>query len=169
MDPLFELVRALGEAGVDYVLVGGMAAVVHGSPVVTPDIDVFVPSDEQTYRRILSLLRDVHPRVPLRAATVPSSQTLSLVTDVGSINIVGELPGVRSMADLAGRVELHDVGGFHCRVLELESLIGFAQASATAEDEFSLFHLLAIRSRLRKRLAKPSAGSAAEALGGGPG
>jgi hypothetical protein len=166
VDPLFELIRRLADRGVDYVVTGCMAGVVHGSPVVSPDMDVYTPLDEHNLAAMLAVLRDCGARLKTDRGEVPLPQdraglgdarSFTVVTDGGLLNVFGELPGADSMQALEGRIELVDVGGFICRVLDLETLIAVTAASTTPRDEFSLLHLRAVRSRRQKRPATAAA------------
>jgi hypothetical protein len=61
MDPLFQILKRLTEHEVEYVLVGGMAAVLHGSSVVTQDVDVCAPLEPPTPPRVIKQHRDKNP------------------------------------------------------------------------------------------------------------
>ena len=62
MDPLIQILKRLSEHDVRYVLIGGVAAVVHGSPVVTRDVDVCAPLDDENRAKIIDALRGLNPR-----------------------------------------------------------------------------------------------------------
>lgn len=54
MDPLFQLLKRLSDFGVEYILIGDMAAIVHGSTVVTRDVDVCAPPVFPNLQRIVA-------------------------------------------------------------------------------------------------------------------
>ena len=63
---LLLLLKRLSDCGVNFTLIGGMAAIAHGSSMVTKDVDVCSPMIEANLARILSALRDLHPRHRMR-------------------------------------------------------------------------------------------------------
>jgi hypothetical protein len=56
------LIDLLAEAGVEFVIVGGMAAVVQGVPVTTFDLDIVHNRSEANTKRLLALLKTIHAR-----------------------------------------------------------------------------------------------------------
>lgn len=96
-DPV-EICRVLSENGVKYVVLGGFAAVVHGSPVPTEDIDVIPARDSENLERLAQALKQmnaairtsdgpVHTRIDAGfIANVPNM--LNLVTDFGDMDLV---------------------------------------------------------------------------------
>ena len=61
MQNLSELTRRLVEAEVEFVLIGGFAAVAHGSTLVTRDVDICCRFEEGNLKRIQEALADLHP------------------------------------------------------------------------------------------------------------
>ena len=96
------VLRTFEEAGVEAVLVGGLAATVHGSARLTQDVD-FVYSREP--RNIERLARALRPHSPYllgasaglpfewSAATIKRGLNFTLTTDIGDIDLLGEIPG----------------------------------------------------------------------------
>lgn len=76
MEPLLQILQRLNDRGVDYVLVGGMAAVALGSPVMTRDVDVCAPLDEPNLTKIVAALSDIHPRLRMRPDRMPIRENL---------------------------------------------------------------------------------------------
>jgi predicted nucleotidyltransferase len=61
---LMQLLRRLNDAGVDFVVIGGVAAIAHGSARMTLDLDVCARFDQPNISRILDALRGIRPRPP---------------------------------------------------------------------------------------------------------
>lgn len=61
-DGLIALVDALLDAQVEFVVIGGLAAVLHGAPLVTVDIDIVHHRTPENVGRLLALLRSLHAR-----------------------------------------------------------------------------------------------------------
>src|SRR5437867_4299277 len=98
-----ELLLKLNAENVEYVIVGGMAAVLHGSAVVTEDLDICAPMTPENLARIIRSLADLNPchrmspKKPKLASTAEALKgfkNLYLTTDAGQIDILGEIDGV---------------------------------------------------------------------------
>jgi len=103
------LLRCLSEAGVEYVLVGGAAATAHGSARLTQDVDVVYRRSPENLRRLASALgphapylRGAPPGLPFRwdAATLLRGLNFTLTTDLGAIDLLGEITGGGRYEDL---------------------------------------------------------------------
>ncbi len=151
------LIRALAEAGVRFVVVGGVAAIVHGASTFTRDLDVLAPFDEDNMARLLRALHDHDPRFALhpthpKLAQSPSElatfHDLYLDTALGRLDVLGQLPNgtYDELAPSAITVSLAQV---QCAVLGLDALIQSKALLGRAKDQVSLMELRAIRDRLR--------------------
>lgn len=158
MDPLLEILRRCTDAGVEYVLIGGMAAVAHGSPMMTRDADVCAPLTHENVLKIIRALSDLTPRWRMRPDLPPISvdspmldglKNLYLRTDIGAVDVLGELPGVGTFEQIVDRTVPMDVGGFVCRVLDLDTLIAAKTAAGRDKDVIGVRHLEAIK-KLRR-------------------
>ena len=69
--------QALNEREVKYVLVGGLAVVMHGHPRLTMDVDLVVALDEENARRAIDALSSIglHPRIPVDASLFADAPT----------------------------------------------------------------------------------------------
>jgi hypothetical protein len=157
-----ELIKRMRDHGVECVVIGGVAGSLHGSPVATEDVDLCTTFDEVNLPRILAALRDLDPRIrdrpdrmklPDDPQRLRGIKNLYLITALGKLDLLGELPGVCSYAELAGRTVEMDLGGFRCRVLDLDTLIAAKKAANRQKDQTALHHLEAIR---KYRAARPT-------------
>ena len=96
------LLEILADAGVELILVGGLAGIAHGSARLTQDIDVvYARSDENLEKLARALaqhqpyLRDVPPGLPFKwdAATLRHGLNFTLETSLGDIDLLGEITG----------------------------------------------------------------------------
>jgi hypothetical protein len=165
MDPLLQILKRLGDQGVELVLVGGMAAIAHGSPVLTLDIDVCAPLDEANLSRIIEALRGLNPRWRFRPDKIipvdsverfRGCRNLYITTDWGVLDVLGALPGVCTFAELAGRTVDIDLGGFTCRVLDIDTLISAKRAAGRDKDIIGVRHLEAIKKSRGQPPAPPA-------------
>jgi predicted nucleotidyltransferase len=157
---LAEMLRGLTSAGVEYVVIGGVAANVHGSPRITADVDICYdpdPGNRELLARVLSewhaYMRGVEPGLPftMDARTLRDCPVLTLVTDVGDLDVmdrvagVGEYPAVRAASVAA------DLAGVSARVLALDALIAAKRAAGRRKDREALIELEALREERRRR------------------
>jgi hypothetical protein len=161
MDPLIQILKRLNEQGVDFVLIGGMAAIVHGSPVVTNDIDVCVSFSQENIPRILAALSPInsrirsHPKKMLLSDVIErldNLKNLYLSTDLGNIDLLGELPGVCSFEELRDKTVILDIApDLSCRVLDIDTLIAAKRVAGRMKDTLTIHHLEAIKKHRRDR------------------
>jgi hypothetical protein len=127
----FQLLQRLNDYGVDFVVVGGLAAIYHGSVTFTYDIDVCVSFQEPNLSRITNCLRDLNPRARMRPDKMrmpdplPTNlKNLYLDTDRGVIDFLGEVSGIGGYDEVAARsVRAELQPGIVCKVLDLDGLI----------------------------------------------
>jgi predicted nucleotidyltransferase len=153
-----DLLKRLNQHGVRYVLVGGMACVVHGSQVVTQDVDICAPFTPENLSRLLAALAGTHPRFRMSADLRPlpdvpeelaGFKNLYLITDLGRLDVLSEIAGVGEYSEVEQRTVRVDLEGTPCRVLDLDTLIAAKKAMSSPKDRQVVIELEAIRERLR--------------------
>ena len=158
MQNLSELTHKLIEAQVEFVLVGGYAAVAHGVTLVTRDVDICCRFNEANLMRIQKALADLHPvhrsRPDLPLALTPEQcanlKNLYLKTDLGVVDCLGEVLGVGDFDSvLRHSVELELPFGT-CRLLSLDALICAKEAMNRDHDRFTVRQLREIQRRQRQ-------------------
>lgn len=149
------LIGLLAGHKVEFVLIGGFAAVVHGASVLTQDVDVCVAFNEPNMARLLRVLRGCHPvhrqnRKPLDQSTKVLSRfkNLYLLTDFGALDLLGEISGLGSFDELEGHTIDVELFGSKCRVLDIDSLIRSKKEMARPKDKEAIIQLKAIREKL---------------------
>jgi hypothetical protein len=122
-------IRALADAGVNFIVVGAYAAAIQGSTLVTRDLDICYERTPENLRRLASALSPLHPRLRGVPEGVPfvlderalgQGMNFTLQTDLGEIDLLGELSGVGQFPALlpdAVSVVLH---GTSFRVASIE-------------------------------------------------
>lgn len=147
---------ALDRHGVDYVLIGGLAAVLHGSTAMTNDADVFPAPDRDNLARLADALRDLDARVRSEETPdgLPFDPHPDLLVGMAVLNLTtrcGDLDVARSPADLdsfaavrAAAVEF-DVDGVRVPVAALADIIRSKEAADRPKDRATLpiLHALA--------------------------
>jgi len=137
------LLRALTDANVEFILVGGVAATVHGSTRRTP---------ENIARLVRALaphapyLRGAPPGLPFRwnSATVERGLNFTLTSDVGDLDLFGEIAGGGTYDALRPHAVAIQVFEVECLCLGLERLIDVKRAAGRPKDLDAVAELEAI-------------------------
>jgi len=138
-----KLIGALVGARVDFLVVGGLAATIHGSARLTQDVDVvYARSDDNIARLVTALepyqpyLRGAPPGLPFdwSAATVRRGLNFTLTTTVGDIDVLGEIVGGGAFEALVEHTFGVDLFGHACKCLDLLTLIATKRAAGRPRD-----------------------------------
>lgn len=137
------ILRALSASEVDFVVIGGIAAVAHGSAYITQDFDICYARSPANLERLAKGLVAFHPRLrgapedlPFRldAATLGAGLNFTLTTDLGDIDLMGEIAGFSSYGEVAAASEMLELYRIPCRILSLEGLIRTKRAAGRPKD-----------------------------------
>jgi predicted nucleotidyltransferase len=154
-----QLLTRLTQGLVEYVLIGGVAAAIHGSAYVTYDFDVWYDRSMENVERLARALAPVHPtlreaprELPFRldAATIRAGLNFTLDTDLGPLDLFGEVAPFGQFSQVINHSEMMELFGLQVRVLSLESLIQAKQTAGRRKDLLVIPELLALL-ELRKR------------------
>lgn len=142
-----------------FVVIGGMAAVAHGSSQLTQDLDICVPLQAEAFLQLQTALQGLNPRVRIGRERVPLDldretaarlKNLYLLTDEGNLDCLGDVIGVGDYeAALRESLEIQ-LNGRPCRVLGLEALIRSKEALGRPRDLLAVTELRAILERMRE-------------------
>ena len=150
---------AFEDAGVDSILVGGLAATVHGSARLTQDVDFVYSREADNIERLVQALRPHSPYLrgaptglPFEwsAATIALGLNFTLTTAIGDIDLLGEISGGGDYQALLPHTITVEIFGYRCRCLDLPSLIKAKRAAGRPKDLEALAELVEIRGS-RKR------------------
>ena len=148
-----KLLGCLAIGGVDFVVVGGYAAVLHGSPRITQDLDICYSREKHNLRSLGAVLLDLNARlsgvdedVPFMPdeATLARVELLTLETDRGKLDLLATPAGAPSYSELAARAPEYDIGGFVVRIAAVRDLIAMKEAAGRPKDLADLAELDAI-------------------------
>jgi hypothetical protein len=150
------LLRELTSRGVDFVVIGGIAAVLHGSARVTQDLDVQYATDPANLDALggalvalEARLADVGDDLPFVAdgRTLRRVSMLTLETCRGRLDVLSAPPGAPPYDELRARAERYDVGGFFVLVASLDDLVRMKRAGRRPKDLADVAELETIRER----------------------
>ncbi len=153
MNPSSILGRLAAE-GAEVVLVGGLAAVLHGSNHATVDIDLcYRPTATNAERIVRALaplspyLRGVEPGLPFfwEPATLARTPLLTLTTTAGPVDLLPDLAGVGDFDVVLARSQLAELSSLTVAVLTLDALIDAKRAAGRPKDLLMLPELEALR------------------------
>jgi predicted nucleotidyltransferase len=159
MENFSQLLRRLTDAGIEFVIIGGYAAITYGSSYLTRDVDICALLTEDNVARIRRALADWNPRHRLTTQRLsflqhpPPGLTLNnlhLQTDMGVIDILTSVLGVGDYERLKSNSERVEVDGKEYRVISLEDLIKAKEALGRERDLLTAKELRAIAAKRRQ-------------------
>jgi hypothetical protein len=155
-DPLSGL-STLVEHGVRFVLIGGYAAALRGSPMMTGDVDLCYARDQENLERLAAALKSIGARlrgapvdVPfqLDRGTLEAGDHFTFSTDIGPIDCIGTPAGTEGFSDLESAASDEDLDGLVVRVASLDDLIRMKRAAGRPQDRIAIEWLTALREEL---------------------
>lgn len=154
---MIDLERALQElsrAGVEFIIVGGVAAVIHGSARVTQDLDIVYSRTLENIAKVAAALapyqpylRGAPPGLPFRwdAETIRRGLNFTLTTTLGDLDLLGEIVGGGNYTALLPHSAVVQISGNDVRCLELGRLIHVKRAAGRPKDLEAIAELEALR------------------------
>jgi hypothetical protein len=155
-----ELISLLGAAGVEFIVVGGVAAAAHGAARVTLDLDVVYRRTPDNLTRIVDALkpyspypRGAPPNLPFGwdRRTVDFGLNFTLETTIGYIDLLGEIAG-GTYENLSPHGVRLQVFGVSCMCLDLDTLIHTKRAAGRPKDYEAVAELEIIREERNRGL-----------------
>jgi len=155
---LADILATLAANEVEYVVVGGMAAVLRGAPVTTRDIDIVYARTARNIERLgraLAVL-DARFRGDPRGLRPEESHLASaghklLLTRFGPLDVLGSIEDGTTYADLLPHASKLPVAGVEVLVLGLDRLIEVKKKLTRPKDQLMLLELESLREELRRR------------------
>lgn len=140
---LLSMITGLCDSGVDFVVIGGVAARAHGSARITEDLDVCYDPSPDNRRRLASLLqrwhgypREVEEGLPfiMDARTLAISPILTLTTDEGALDLFDSVAGIGNYQGVVKKSVSVDGGEVRFLALGLPGLIDSKRAAGRTRD-----------------------------------
>jgi hypothetical protein len=139
---------------VEFLVIGGQAEILMGSPRVTYDTDLCYRRTQANLERLAGALAEIKPSlrgappdlpVVLDAAALALGSNYTFDTPLGPLDLLGWMEPVGTYDDVAPHSESYKLGEFELRTIGLDDLIRIKQHIGRAKDRESLLQLLAIR------------------------
>jgi hypothetical protein len=161
-----EIIATLAEYRVAYVLIGGLAAVLHGSPTVTSDADICPDRSRQNLERLAKALRAMHARVrtpaepdglefACDAAALGRMTMVNLTTDFGDFDLSFVPAGFSGYDELLTNAVEVPVAGTVATVASLDDVIRSKEIANRDKDRATLPVLYALRDEIADLRRRP--------------
>ena len=156
---LAQIIPALVRAKIDFILIGGMAAILHGSARVTFDVDlVYSRTDENIERLAAALaphgpyLRDAPPNLPFSwdAKTIRGGLNFTLTTKIGDVDLFAEVSGGETYSDLLPHSFEVEAFTVRFRCIDLPTLIRIKEAAGRPKDRAAIAELRVLLEEIDK-------------------
>lgn len=155
-----EFLTALHEAKAEMIIVGGLAAILHGSSYITNDLDICYRRTKKTYQALVHALSPFKPQLrgPKREKipflfdekTLQQGLNFTLITTHGDIDLLGELQGIGGYDQLLPAAKAMTVYDMEFKVIGLEDLIQSKKAVRRTKDLLHLDELEALKALAKK-------------------
>ncbi len=141
------LLTPLLRHGVDFVMVGGMAGLSHGSGYPSYDLDIVYARDRENIQRLVEALREIGVRLRgapadlpflLDAKTIENGSNFTFLTPHGDFDILGYADGMPSYEELRSDAPVRDILGLDIRVASIEHLIAMKRAANRPKDKVAV-------------------------------
>jgi predicted nucleotidyltransferase len=140
-----EILAALDRHGVRYVVIGGLAAILHGAPHVTTDVDIVPEEALRNLERLSEVLRELNAKIRVAgeedgvpfghdADSLARVRIWNLVTDRGNLDITFQPSGTHGYEDLRRDAVQMTVRGVEVPVASLADVIRSKEAAGRERD-----------------------------------
>lgn len=154
------LLRTLLDGGVDFVVIGGLAAQAHGSPLITEDLDICFDLDRANLERLASVLERLTAirrgmpegvRAPLDARALRAGDVFTLRTAFGDLDLLARPDPGLDYAQLRSRATRFEFDRMTVWIANLDDVIAMKRAAGRPKDLLAIEHLGALREELDRR------------------
>ena len=156
------LLFRLNKHGVEFVIIGGFAGVVHGCTLVTQDIDISCKFTTKNLLRLQKALADIHPvhrmtpdrlRLELTGENCKNYKNLYLDTDLGQLDCISYVQGIGDFEKTIKASQLIEVESQKFNILKIEALIEAKKSLNRPRDREVVIQLEALK-KIRENLGK---------------
>lgn len=154
MSGIERLLAALAAHHAKFIVVGAYAAIMQGASMRTDDLDICYERVSDNYKNIIRALAPFNPRfrglpenlkAPFDERTLTQGTNFTLITDAGSLDLLGEMSGVGGYSQIMGDAKTIKIGNVICQVASLDTIIRSKEAADRPKDRVALPELKALR------------------------
>lgn len=157
-----EILRTLSRHDVDFILVGGVAAILQGSPLTTDDVDIVYSSSEENIARLVSALSELEAsyldpagrHIEPNASRLSSMRVHLLKTKCGRVDALRTRGNDLAFVDLIDKTRVLEIADFEVSTLQLETLIETKEHADRPKDHYQLPFLRQLLAEIRSRDAE---------------
>ena len=159
MPGLIQILSRLEAENVDYVVVGGFAAVIYGNPRFTVDIDICVNHSQENLQRLADAINPLEARTSRNGARIVlgsaplGGESTKIFTSAGELDIMHRLTGVESFHAVRNRSVVFDLGEHAVRVAHIDDLIAMKEAAGRPHDLQDAANLRWLKDETARRAA----------------
>jgi hypothetical protein len=144
---------------VEFVLIGGMAGIAHGSGYLSYDLDLAYSRRTGNIKRLVAALGELEVRLRgappelkflLDERTIENGSNFTFITPHGDLDVLGDIAGVKGFDELAEGAVDRIVAGFPIRVASIDSLISMKRAANRPKDRNMLEDYIVIADEQRR-------------------
>jgi hypothetical protein len=157
------LLHALDRQGVDFVVVGGIAGLAHGSAYPTYDLDIAYSRDPSNLRRLAAALAEIG--VTLRGApsdlpfqldpqTLANGANFTFETEFGSFDILSDIAGIKSYEELRKDSRIEEIDEVTLRVASIDHLIAMKRAANRVKDQLMVLEYVELAALQKRKDAR---------------
>jgi hypothetical protein len=145
--------------GVDFVLIGGLAGISHGSNYPSYDLDVLYARDRDNVARLVAALEEIGVRLRgapedlpflLDVRTIENGANFTFITPFGDLDVLADAAGMPSYDDLKSASVEREVFGHLVRVASLDHLIAMKKAAGRTKDKLMVEEYIVIADEQRR-------------------
>jgi hypothetical protein len=154
------LLRILLDHGVDFVVVGGMAGLAHGSAYPTYDLDIAYGRDRGNVGRLVAALGEIDVTLrgapadlpfQLEAKTIERGANFTFDSPHGSFDVLGDAAGIRNYDELRKEAVVATIEGVEVRIASIDHLIAMKRASNRTKDKLMVEEYIVLADEQRRR------------------
>lgn len=164
------LLEPLVRHGVDFVLIGGMAGIAHGSNYPSFDLDIAYARNRANIDRLVAALEEIGVRLRIGAPaatdvstgepedlpflldrkTIEKGANFTFVTPHGDLDVLGDVAGIRNFDELNTDAEAKEIAGLPIKVASIDHLIAMKRAANRTKDKLMLEEYIVIADEQRR-------------------